>query len=138
MAALLPGITDVLEIAGITTQQRGTLAVLQQQGLWAAVRHYFGGSEEAMWLALPAAVLELAKYALVLVAAAAYLRPRMGSAAWLIVLTVLVMIAIGGPAATPRFRVPVEGLLSLAAAAGVVRLAGRRHKPAEALATRPR
>ncbi len=56
----LPGATDVMEVAGLTTGQRGTLRVLRERGLWAAVKHYFHGAGwGALWvmpLSIPTAV----------------------------------------------------------------------------------
>jgi hypothetical protein len=47
-------------------------------------------------------------------------------AGWLVVLTILAFVLVGGPAAVPRFRLPVEPLLNLAAGAGVAMLLKRR------------
>ena len=122
-AAWLPGITDVLEIAGVTTGQRGTLFVLHERGLIAAVEHYLAGKMWALWLCVPAILILAAKYALVLICAAKQVRWRMGRTDWLILATILAFALVGGPAATPRFRVAVEPLLSLSAGAGIVLLA---------------
>ena len=121
----LPGVNDVLEVLGVTTGQRGTLRVLHTQGLIAAARHYLGDSALAYWTVIPAAAVLAVKYMLVLIAAAAKLRWRMGAAGWLVVLTVLALAFVGGPCATPRFRVPAEPMLSVAAALGAACLAAR-------------
>ena len=42
LGVFLPAATDVLQTAGITRGERGTVDVLHTQGLVAAVRHYFG------------------------------------------------------------------------------------------------
>ena len=136
---LLPGINDVLEIAGRTSGQRGTLDVLHRQGVRAAVEHYLGGAASAIWLCAPAAVLLAAKYGLCLVCAAACVARRWSApaypawarqAGWLVALTVLVFALSGGPAATARFRIPVEPMLSAAAGCGLVVLLARRGKGA--------
>ena len=120
LATLLPGITDVLEVLGVTTAQRGTLEVLQTHGLQAAVRHYFGDATWAFWLCLPAIALLACKYIFVLVGGVRALR---GGAGGLVVLLLAVaLLFIAGPAATPRFRVPAAALLSTLAAAGWVAL----------------
>ena len=41
---------------------KGTLAVLHEKGLVAAVRHYFGDNTKAMWLAAGMAVILLIRY----------------------------------------------------------------------------
>jgi len=123
LATLLPGITGVLEVLGVTTGQRGTLEVLQTRGLQAAVRHYFGGATWAFWLCLPAVALLVCKYVFVLVCGVRALRG--GAGAWVMLLVVVALIFVAGPAATPRFRVPVAALLSVLAAAGWVTLLER-------------
>jgi len=56
------------------------------------------------------------------------LRPRMTVAGWLCVLLVLAAFLLPGPANHPRFRVPVEPILSAAAAIGYVGLIERRRR----------
>ena len=60
-----------------------------------------------------------------LVCAALKARWRMSASAWLILLVVCAAILIGGPASTPRFRLPVEPLISAAAALVFARAAAR-------------
>jgi len=125
LAFWLPGATDVLEVAGYTTGGKGTLAVLHEKGLIAAARHYFGGDVTAMWLAGAMAVVLLVRYAGVILCGLWRLRPRMSAAAWLMILLVLVSFLLPGPAAHPRFRVPVAPILSAAAAIGWLGLVDR-------------
>ncbi len=127
---LLPGATDVLEAAGASAGQRGTLAVLKRRGLVAGVRHYFGGHVAAMAMAVPMVVVLAVTYLGAAVTAVRRLRPRMGAAGWLGLLTALTLLLAPGPASHPRFRVPVAPLLSAAGAAGVVWLAGRLRRRA--------
>ena len=68
------------------------------------------------------------KYAAVIICAIARFRPRMGATAWLLTAIVLVSAILPGVAAVPRFRVPVEPILNLAAAAGLLALLGWRRK----------
>ena len=120
LAFWLPGATDVLEVAGLTTGQRGTLAVFQQRGLVAAAGHYFAGNIAAMILAAVMSVLPAAKYLGVMMSLAKRFRPGISAAGWLMLLLVAVSALAGGPAATARFRLAVEPLLSLAAAYGAI------------------
>ena len=78
-------------------------------------------------------LITLARYAAAAIGAARRLRWRMGPAGWLILVTVLYFLLIPGPVAHARFRVPVEPLLSVVAAAGLVGLGtgGARKRPAE-------
>ena len=124
LAALLPGATDVLEVAGATSGQRGTLAVLHRRGLWPAVANYFGGSPWAVVVAAPLVAVWLIRLLGGLVCAGLKARWRMSASAWLILLVVCGAILMGGPASTPRFRLPVEPLISAAAALGLALAAG--------------
>jgi 4-amino-4-deoxy-L-arabinose transferase-like glycosyltransferase len=134
LATLLPGIPGVLEVLGATTGQRGTLEVLQTDGLQAAVRHYFGDATWAFWLCIPAIVLLAAKYVFALIGAVRALRG--GAGAWVLLLVAGALLFVAGPAATPRFRVPVAALLSTLAAAGWVALLERLHHSSCSVAKR--
>jgi 4-amino-4-deoxy-L-arabinose transferase-like glycosyltransferase len=123
LATFLPGIGDVLELCG-RPGGRGALAALHDSGIRAALREYFGGEPWAIAVAAPAALLLAIKYALAMVAAVRA-RWRGDWALWLVLFTVAVLAMLGGPASTPRFRVPIEPLLSVAAGAAV---AGWRRK----------
>ncbi len=120
----LPGATDIWEILGITVGQKGTLFVLHEQGLWAAVNHYLDGRLWALWFLLPAVMLLGVKYILAIGVVLRRVRLRMGATGWLIMLTVLLFAFAGGPAATPRFRVPIAPLISVAAGGGLAALIG--------------
>ncbi|HDZ22312.1 hypothetical protein LCGC14_0203600 [marine sediment metagenome] len=128
LVAMLPGATDVLEVAGVTSGQQGTLAVLHRRGLWPAVAHYFGGSPWAAVVAAPLVAVWLIRLLGGLICAALKARWRMSASAWLILLVVCGAILIGGPASTPRFRLPIEPLISVAAALGLA-LAARGIRP---------
>ena len=120
--SLLPAGTGLLETMGITSGNRGTLGVLQTSGLRAAVKYYFGSNITAVLLIIPELVFLLIQYLACLAFAFSQLGSRglnWGPVGWLIVLTMLAFVLVGGPAAVPRFRLPIEPLLNLAAGAGV-------------------
>jgi 4-amino-4-deoxy-L-arabinose transferase-like glycosyltransferase len=127
--SLLPAGTGLLEMLGVTSGNRGTLSVLHTAGLWAAAKYYFGSNITAMLLMVPDLVFLVIQY----LACSAYALTQLGlrglnwgPAGWLIVLTILAFVLVGGPAAVPRFRLPVEPLLNLAAGAGLTMLLNPR------------
>jgi len=129
----LPAATDMLEVLGLTTGNRGTLAVLQQHGLTAAVRHYFGGRLWPLWLCLPVVLVTLATYIAAVFGGWRSLRRKADSAVpaavkVLLWATFLYYVLTPGPVALPRFAVPIAPLLSLAAGIGIVHL--RKNAPA--------
>ena len=123
VAFWLPGATDALEVMGYTSGGKGTLDVLHRQGLVAAARHYFGGDTMAMVLAGVMVGLLLVRYVGVILCGLWRLRGRtMMAGGWLCLLLVLTACLLPGPANHPRFRVPVEPILSVAAAIGYLSL----------------
>jgi len=118
LAFWLPDATEALEVLGYTSGGKGTLDVLHRQGLVAAAKHYFGDNRTAMALAGVMVVLLLVRYAGVVLCGLWRLRRRMTAAGWLCLLLVLTAWLLPGPANHPRFRVPVEPILSAAAAIG--------------------
>jgi 4-amino-4-deoxy-L-arabinose transferase-like glycosyltransferase len=131
--AMLPASTGLLQALGITSGYKGTLALLQSEGLGAAVKSYFGGNLKAVFLMIPELLLLVIQYGLCGVFGFWMIRRYKldwGRAGWLMTLTVLVFIFVTGPPAMPRFRVPVEPLLSVGAAAGLMLLTRWRRERA--------
>jgi hypothetical protein len=122
IAFWLPGAPDALEVLGYTSGGKGTLDVLHRKGLVAAAKHYFGDNTTAMALAGVMVVILLVRYAGIMLCGLWRLRPRMTAAGWLCLLLVLTAWLLPGPANHPRFRVPVEPILSVAAAIGYLGL----------------
>lgn len=122
----LPGATDVLEVAGLSHGGRGTLAVILDEGLPAGVRHYFGekvgGGTLALTIAMVAVYLAqvagLALFAVLGTRWALRNRLRIPPIVWMGLLLVLLSMLAPGPASHPRFRVPLEPMLNVAAAVG--------------------
>jgi len=118
LAFWLPDATEALEVLGYTSGSKGTLDVLHRRGLVAAAKHYFGDNTAAMALAGAMVVILLVRYAGIVLCGLWRLRPHMTAAGWLCLLLVLTAWLLPGPANHPRFRVPVEPILSAAAAMG--------------------
>jgi 4-amino-4-deoxy-L-arabinose transferase-like glycosyltransferase len=118
---LLPGATDVLEVAGLTQPERGTIAVLRQQGLGAAVRHYFGDEGWAIWLAAPMVAAWALIWLGVLLAGVLGLlrRANIGRIGWAMLLITAAGLLLPGVAGHPRFRVAVQPMLCIAAGWGI-------------------
>ncbi len=126
LAVWMPAATDVAEIAGLTSGNRGTMEVLHAQGPLAAARHYFGGRTWALWLCAPLVLLAAVKLLLALAGAVRIARAGPQAVHWAMALAILVASLIPGPAGHPRFRVPVEPLLSLLAGVAVAAMLDRR------------
>jgi 4-amino-4-deoxy-L-arabinose transferase-like glycosyltransferase len=119
LASLLPSVTELLELVGVTEGGKGTLAVLQRHGLVAAVRHYFGGRLWPLWIAAPCIIALGATYAGALAGAVALARQRAWHTLVFLLLPTLYFLLMPGAAAHPRFRVPVMPFVCLLAGAGV-------------------
>jgi hypothetical protein len=121
---LLPGITDLTEILGITVGGKGTLAILNKDGLAAAIQHYF---DDKIWLIgifAPAIILLLLTYITDLVGIAILAKEKKWFALLIITLPLLYLMIIPGAASNQRFRVPAMPYISLLAAQGMVFLWG--------------
>ncbi|MFA6133030.1 MAG: glycosyltransferase family 39 protein [Phycisphaerae bacterium] len=122
----LPGATDLLEMAGLTAGNAGTVDVLHREGLAAAVKHYFDDRQWAMLLAVPLAAVPMVLYAGVLLCIVRRLSWRMPAEVWLLAAIVIVAMLLPGPFGLPRYRLPVLPVLGVAAGAGLT----SRKKPA--------
>ncbi len=116
----LPGANYVLELLGQSQGQRGTLDVLQRQGIWAASKHYLGGNYQAVAIALPMILIMLIKYLGVILCVIRKIRLRIPLETWLIVGIFLITAFLPGPG-LPRYRLPIEPIIAIAAAAGWMR-----------------
>jgi 4-amino-4-deoxy-L-arabinose transferase-like glycosyltransferase len=122
----LPGSTDLLEVCGVTTGGRGTLDVLHKEGPLAAWRHYFIDNYPAMVFAAATIVILAAQYLGVILCILRRLAFSMPAEAWLLGLVVIAAMLLPGPFGLPRYRIPVEPLLAVAAGAGFTRKRRRR------------
>jgi 4-amino-4-deoxy-L-arabinose transferase-like glycosyltransferase len=117
--SLLPD-TDLLEILGLNPGQKGTLAVLKQQGLMPAVRHYFGAETWMVLLLLPHTILLGFTYLGWGLATHLLLLKRRCLALAVLSLPVFYGLLLPGSPANPRFRVPVMPFICILAAAGLL------------------
>jgi 4-amino-4-deoxy-L-arabinose transferase-like glycosyltransferase len=118
----LPDVTDFLELMGVTQGAKGTLSVLNQQGLVAAIEHYFEGQIWLIGLVFPwIALLGFIYLAGIL---GVYILTR--CKAWfglaLLLCPVVYYMLLPGAPSNPRFRVPVMPYLCLLGGIGVVHL----------------
>jgi len=139
-ASLLPASTGILEMYGVTSGGRGALSVLHTRGPLAAAKYYFDSNPSAIVLILPEALMLIAKYLACLVFVLLYplCFRKLGwdsNGLAIVLLTTAAFVVVAGPAATPRFRVPVEPLLNIAAAAGAILLT--QYKQIRSASVRP-
>ena len=115
---LLPDAPTFFEILGVTSAGRGTMDVMQKEGVSAAVRFYFG---DRLWVLIPVIPLlcvTLAMYALALwklIVWAANLRRE-----WYWIFLFLAFVEyyffLPGPITAPRYQLPALPFLALMAA----------------------
>jgi 4-amino-4-deoxy-L-arabinose transferase-like glycosyltransferase len=116
---LLPDVTSLTEILGVTVGGKGTLSVLNQYGILAAIRNYFGGQTWLLGLLLPVIIFITLIYIFALSGMIQILRHRSWLALSILVMPVLYFLILPGAASIPRFRVPVMPYLCLLAGAGL-------------------
>lgn len=117
--SLLPNVTELTEITGLTVGGKGTLSVLNQQGLGAAIRNYFGGNTWLIGVFSPLIVLLGLTYLADLIGAVELARQRAWFPLAALIFPIAYFLLIPGAASVPRFRVPVDPYLSLLAGMGV-------------------
>ena len=122
---LLPVANEGLAMMGADLGGRGTLNVIEDAGVLEGIRHYFADSGWALTLLLPAVLLLGAKYLLAVLGLVASLRWE-ASMHWLLLFVMVTLILVPGPNAHPRFRVPVEPILAIYAAQGLLALLRKR------------
>jgi hypothetical protein len=113
VGSLLPDIATLAEVVGITSGNRGTLDVFQQQGLSAAASHYFGAQMWVVWMTLPFTALLLLTYAFASGGVWFLARSARWSVLILLMAPVVYYLLLPGPASVPRFRVPIVPYLAL-------------------------
>jgi 4-amino-4-deoxy-L-arabinose transferase-like glycosyltransferase len=118
IGSLLPNVNELTELLGYTHAAQGTLSVLNQQGIIAAVYHYYGDQLWLVWALLPFIILLAAVYLGAVAGIIAMLRRRKGSEWFLFGLTIAYFLLLPGAPSNPRFRVPVMPLICLLAGPG--------------------
>ncbi|MEZ4651030.1 MAG: glycosyltransferase family 39 protein [Candidatus Eisenbacteria bacterium] len=119
--SLLPAVTDVLQVTGVTEGGKGTLSVLNQHGVSRAIDHYFGDRRELLLPLAPGIVVWFGMLFLSVVGMALAWRDR----AWTVLLVVggsalLLLLAPGAPS-NPRFAAPIVPGVACFAGLGTVR-----------------
>jgi 4-amino-4-deoxy-L-arabinose transferase-like glycosyltransferase len=117
---LLPGITDLTEILGITVGGKGTLSVLNKDGLLAAIRFYFADKVWLLGLFAPAIALLVITYLADLIGVGTLIKNRKWFALCMLVLPLLYLMLIPGAPSNQRFRVPALPYINLLAAQGII------------------
>lgn len=116
---LLPDVTGLTEILGATVGGKGTLSILNQYGILAAIRNYFGGQTWLLGLLLPLIIFAALVYIFALDGAVEILCHRSWFTLSILVMPVLYFLILPGAASLPRFRVPVMPYICLLAGAGL-------------------
>jgi 4-amino-4-deoxy-L-arabinose transferase-like glycosyltransferase len=116
--SLLPDVTTIPEMLGLSVGGKGTLAVLNHAGLLAAVRHYFGGNLWLVCLAIPSVIMLGFTYLGAAWAAQMLVRQRCWLALAVLLAVTAAFLLVPGAPSMHRFRVPVMPQLCLMAGAG--------------------
>ena len=123
--SFLPNITDLFEILGYTQGGRGTLAVLNQKGLFAAVRHYFHGQMSLLIFSVPFMIILFLTFIFSAIGVIRFCRSANLATISLLLIPVLLLYLFPGAAAVPRFRAPIMPGISVLAGIGLTWVLGR-------------
>jgi hypothetical protein len=128
VSSLLPDVGDLYRLLGFKIGGSGTLSVIRSRGILAGVKHYFDGKWGLFIAALPLMILLAAKFAAAFFGMVAAFKSEQRTTLLFFSLIIIYMLAVPGAVSHPRFRVPVEPLLSLLAAFGALRLIATTHE----------
>jgi len=118
---LLPVSGDFIRAFGFQLGDNGTLAVINSEGLIAGVKYYFSGNFGLFLILLPLTILLFIQYIMSVIGAIRALKDSNGQFlfVFLLILCAVYFILVGGPASTPRFRLPAEGIIFIFASYGL-------------------
>jgi hypothetical protein len=119
LTGFLPDVTSVTEILGATVGGKDTLSILNQYGILAAIRNYFGGQTWLLGLLMPLIILLALVYIFATGGTIEIVHNRDWLSLLLLVMPVLYFLILPGPASLPRFRVPVMPYICLLAGFGL-------------------
>lgn len=110
---LFPVSGELTRAFGFQLGDKGTLAVINSEGIIAGIKYYFAGNMGIFLLLLPLAFLLCFQYILSIIGAIRALKNSKGQLlfVFLLILCAVYFILVGGPASTPRFRLPAEGII---------------------------
>jgi len=115
----LPEISKLMDDRTKTKQRSGTLAVINQKGLWQGVKYYISGRENTIWFALPLTLFWLCTLIFSIYGFSLYLSRNFGPVALLIGFLMIYFLILPGPGSVPRFMFPNVPLLCMFAAIGI-------------------
>jgi dolichol-phosphate mannosyltransferase len=119
---LLPDAPTLVELFGVTQGGRGTLDLLNREGVFAAVKHYFDGKMGLLLLLAPLLLIAGITYLACAWQFLTWIRGR----EWYLVLIALGFMAyylvIAGPVVMPRYQLPALPLMCAMAALAISRL----------------
>ena len=127
---LLPDVPSFMECLGVTSSDRGTMAIIKEQGIMAGVRHYFGEK----WFNIMLALLPLLG-----VAAVTYLGCGIKFVQdlcnfktnymeiFLFITFVFYYLFLPGAITAPRYQIPALPFMCVGAAAVIIEVIGKIH-----------
>ncbi|MFA7232111.1 MAG: glycosyltransferase family 39 protein [Victivallaceae bacterium] len=117
---LLPDAPTFFEILGYTKSDRGTLDVMQQHGVIAAVKHYFQGQMWLLLLVIPAVAIAGITYAGCALQLGVWLWKRKFFMFFVFLAFVEYFLFMPGPITVPRYHLPALPLMTIMAGSGIV------------------
>jgi 4-amino-4-deoxy-L-arabinose transferase-like glycosyltransferase len=119
LRGLVPDVATPGDIVGVTTGDKGTLAVLRRDGVAAATAHFFRGQSWLIWVILPFVALLFVTYLAAIAGVVTLARARDWYALAILLLPVVYYLVLPGAASTARFKMPTLPYLSLLAGIGL-------------------
>jgi 4-amino-4-deoxy-L-arabinose transferase-like glycosyltransferase len=118
--SLLPAVNDFFEVLGIVQGGRDTLSVLNQKGITAAISQYFGERIWLLWIMTPLIILLVFIYTASIAGTIFLISQRKWFELALLLVPIIYLLILPGPASQPRFRLPAMPYISLLAGIGIL------------------
>lgn len=110
---LLPAVTDILELWGLTNGGKGTLGVINRQGWSAGVKHYFGDDLRLLYFLIPWIILWGILLVSVVMGIMTFWQKRIIDLILILGGFTLFFLLVPGPSSCPRFSAPAVPFLAI-------------------------
>jgi len=115
-AVLIPDVASFFELLGMTQSGRGTFDVLNRQGLFAAIKHYFGGKMWLLLLIAPGLLIVGITYAGCLAELIIWLVQKKWFLFFFFLAFIEYYLFMPGPITMPRYHLPALPFMTIMAA----------------------
>ena len=117
---LAPDVPSFFEILGLTKTGRGTLDVLHREGIFAAVKNYFGENTGLLITIIPLLLIVILSYIGCAVQLLRWIYDKNSYMIWMFLAFVVYYLVTPGPLVMPRYQLPALPMICFMAGLGII------------------